>query len=52
MGVTPPPPDPLDQFDVFVDPDAEPIDVDEALVEFAVRFLESSAGASTADWSH
>lgn len=47
-----PSPDPLDQYEVLVDLDAEPTDADEALVEFALRFLKSTAGASPADRSH
>jgi len=45
-----PDPDLLAQFDLVVDPDAEPVDADEVLVEFALRFLESiPAGASPED---
>jgi len=44
--------DPSDRFSITVDPDAEPVDADDALVEFAIRFLESTpVGASTADRS-
>jgi len=46
--------DPSDRFSITVDTDADPVDVDDALVEFAIRFLESTpVGASTADrFSH
>jgi len=45
-------PDLADRFDVLVDTDADPVDVDEAVAEFVIRLITSTpAGASTADRS-
>ncbi len=47
-------PDLLDLFEIVVDPDAEPTDLDEALAEFLLRYMRrnrSSVASSTADGS-
>lgn len=41
--------DPLDQFDLVVDQDAEPVDLDQVLAEFLLSYVRSSAGASSED---
>jgi hypothetical protein len=52
VPVNPPELDLADRFDVLVDPNAEPVDIDEALIEFVLHYLETiPAGASTADRS-
>lgn len=54
MQVAEQPADLLDRFDILVDPDAEPADLDEALAEFLLTFVRNQstpAGSSTADGS-
>ena len=42
--------DPLDLFDIVVDPNAEPADLDEAVVEFLLKIVERRlAGRSTVE---
>lgn len=36
----------LDRFDVVVDEDADPVDLDQALAEFLLSYVRSTAGAS------
>jgi hypothetical protein len=39
--------DPLDRFDIFVDPDAGPADLDEALAEFLLKVVHMRHAAHT-----
>jgi hypothetical protein len=36
-----------DRFEVVVDPDAEPIDLDEVLAEFLLKFVRKRSSAET-----
>ena len=35
-----------DRFEIVVDPDAEPVDLDEALAEFLLSYVRSERGSS------
>lgn len=40
MGVVSADPDLSDRLDVIVDPEAKPVDIDDALAEFWIAFIE------------
>lgn len=46
MRLTSGDPDLFDRFDVQVDQDADPVDIDEAVADFLLRFLETTLADS------